>query len=96
MMTHAMASIVVAHPGWWGHAWHAWGPGGGWIWGPGSGWLWGPLVLALCVAAIWFTRRGREPHRHPGADQARAILAERYARGEISRDEYRERLDDLE
>jgi uncharacterized membrane protein len=31
----------------------------------------------------------------PGADRARAILAERFARGEISRDEYRERLDDL-
>jgi uncharacterized membrane protein len=28
--------------------------------------------------------------------RAEQILAERYARGEISRDEYRERLDDLE
>ena len=85
MMAPSMASIVFAHPGWWGHAW-----------GPGGGWMWAPFILALCVAAIWFTLRGREPHSHPGIDRARAILAERYARGEISRDEYRKRLDDLD
>jgi hypothetical protein len=46
--------------------------------------------------ARWFTLHGHEPHSHPGVDRARAILAEWYARGEISRDEYRERLDDLD
>jgi uncharacterized membrane protein len=33
---------------------------------------------------------------HSSTARAAQILAERYARGEISRDEYRERLDDLE
>jgi putative membrane protein len=96
MLTAYIATSVFTHPGWWGHAWSAWGPAGGWLWGPSGGWLWGALLLALCVAAIWLALRGRAPHSHPGIDRARAILAERFARGEMSRDEYRERLDDLD
>jgi putative membrane protein len=51
--------------------------------------------LALVAAAIWFVVRGRGPAMRSGTARAEQILAERYARGEISRDEYRERLDDL-
>lgn len=91
MMSHSIMGIVAAHPwGGWGHAWYAWGPGGGWPW------LWGPLLLALCAVTIWLLVRGRGPADRSNTSLAEQILAERYARGEISRDEYRERRDDLE
>ncbi|HYZ97285.1 MAG TPA: SHOCT domain-containing protein [Acidimicrobiales bacterium] len=64
-------------------------------WDDGPGWfvvfpfLWIALV-AFLVFAIWRWRRGGPPGRsEPGA---RSVLGERYARGEISADEYRERL----
>lgn len=65
-------------------------------------WLW-PLVplfwlLVFLLFARLFLWRGRggpwASYRQPGPD-ARAILAERYARGEISHEEYRERLSHL-
>jgi putative membrane protein len=49
------------------------------------------LWIGVIVTAIWFfTRRKR---RWYGSDHAKAILAERFARGEISVDEFRERLE---
>jgi putative membrane protein len=65
-------------------------------------WLW-PLVPLLWLLVFfvvlrfffWRGRRGPWAYGYSGPD-ARAILAERYARGEISYDEYRERLGHLE
>jgi putative membrane protein len=67
---------------------HEWGPGGWWPVFP-LFWLllWGVLIFAL------FRFRGRWGWRH-GAS-AESVLAERYARGEISEDEYKERLNVL-
>ena len=45
---------------------------------------------------LFFWRGRRGPWRYDHRPDARAILAERYARGEISYDEYRERLGHLE
>ncbi|HYZ20283.1 MAG TPA: SHOCT domain-containing protein [Gaiellaceae bacterium] len=53
------------------------------------------LWLALIGLVIWFVVRRMRPATPDGLDQARGILAERYARGEISGDEYRERLEQL-
>jgi putative membrane protein len=84
--------MVLAAPRW-GHM----GDGG---WGDGR-WIWGPLLmigwLALAVIVTWFlvrsfndrTAAAREP---AGAGRARDILAERYAMGELSTEEYDERL----
>jgi putative membrane protein len=71
---------------------HMWG-GHGWMW------LWGTLmmlvVIAAALAGVWLVVRGsRHPEPRPG-ERARDILAERYARGELTADEYRERLDTL-
>jgi putative membrane protein len=65
-------------------------------------WLW-PLVplfwflVFFLFVRLFFWRGRRGPwayaNRRP---DARAILAERYARGEITHDEYRERLGHLE
>jgi putative membrane protein len=67
------------------HDWnHGWWP------------LWPLLWLGLLVTVVWlFTRRHWTAARQNGTDRARDILAERYARGEITSDEYRERLEQL-
>jgi putative membrane protein len=71
----------------WGHM-DGWG--GGWMW------LWGTLIMlswvAVIAAAVWLVARSLGVSR---PNRAREILDERYARGELSTDEYRERLDQL-
>jgi putative membrane protein len=62
------------------------------------GWwvLWPLLWLAVLGAVVWFVaRRHRGGGGPSGTDRAREILAERFARGELSADEYRERLGQL-
>jgi putative membrane protein len=72
---------------WWGHM-DGWG--GGWMW------LWGTLMMlswvAIIAAAVWFLSRSRDGTR---PSRAREILDERYARGELTTEEYRERLEEL-
>jgi putative membrane protein len=60
---------------------------------------WGALMLILLVVLIGFgvwavvrSTHNRGPHPH---DRAREILAERLARGEITPEEYRERVEHL-
>ena len=69
-----------------------------------AGWmgLWGVAMVALFVVLlVWLVRaasgkqRGATaPQSHP-SDRAREILAERYARGELTTEEYRERSEQL-
>jgi putative membrane protein len=66
--------------------WHR----GGFWWIP-VGLLW----VVVLAAAIWFVARHFRPREDSGIDRARGILAERYARGEVGVEEYRERLDEL-
>ena len=70
-----------------------WDRGGGWWW------LFGTLMMlgwiALVGLAIWWvvrTTQGRQPEPF---ERAKEILAERYARGELTTDEYRDRVDAL-
>jgi putative membrane protein len=51
--------------------------------------------IALVTLGVWLVMRRMRPSDASGLDSARRILAERYARGEISGDEYRERMDQL-
>ena len=47
-------------------------------------------IAVLAVVPWWFRRRGGAAwRREPGGQ---SVLGERYARGDISADEYRERL----
>jgi putative membrane protein len=64
---------------------HAWRNHGAW-WFP-----FGLLWIVVLGALIWFVVRNARPREGSATD----ILAERYARGELSSDEYRERLDEL-
>lgn len=54
--------------------------------------LW--LLLAAFVVVL-FWRRGRGSGPDDGGDSPRRILGERFARGEINANEYRERLAQL-
>jgi putative membrane protein len=57
-------------------------------WWPGLGFLW--IVVIWSAVAFFFWRR-RGWRRDPSVS-GEAVLGERYARGEITEDEYRERL----
>ena len=76
-----------------------WGMMGGW----GYGWgvahmiIWVVIVIAIIVGIVWLVRSLSAkddrvlPRRRAGLD----VLEERYARGEINRDEYLEKKRDL-
>lgn len=83
--------FLIAATDYWGHM-DGWG--GGWMW------LWGGLMMLFFVAAVavvvWAVLRAGQPAPpQPPSDRAREILAERYAKGELTTDEYRERVDAL-
>jgi putative membrane protein len=84
-MLYALTPLL-AHTGGW-HDGNGWHDGHWWIVFPIL-WL---LLAALAVA--YFARRSH--HAHDCGDPARRILGERFARGEISADEYRDRLSQL-
>ena len=67
----------------------------------GGMWVWGSLMMLFFAAVVglvvWAVVRGGHPSQPPvvSGDRARAILAERFARGELDTAEYHERLDAL-
>jgi putative membrane protein len=84
-MDTTMLALVLAD-----YVGHMNGDGWGWMWIPGLVFM---LVVAIAaVAAVVMLARGNQPGRGPGP---REILAERYARGELSTEDYHERLDEL-
>jgi putative membrane protein len=53
------------------------------------------LVIAAIVIAVIYTSRAVSPSRGAVTSNARSILEERFARGEIDEDEFRRRLTTL-
>jgi putative membrane protein len=51
------------------------------------------LWAGLIATVVWFATRGARPPERSGVERARDVLAERYARGELTTEEYRERLE---
>lgn len=79
---------------WWGNGW---GPAS-WGWFTLLHIVWWLLVVTGLVVLVLRglgnglgTGLGRRRGWHPAGDRAMEILRERYARGEISREEYEER-----
>ncbi len=67
--------------------------GRGFAGGPGSWWIVFPLLwLVLGTIAVVAIFRFRGAWRRPVGASAEDVLSERYARGQIGEDEYRERL----
>lgn len=64
-----------------------WGHMSGWGWGwMAFGWL---FMLSLVVLVVWFVGRISSPS--PGKPDPEEILTDRFARGEMSREEFEER-----
>ncbi len=82
-----------------------WGPGFGWGWMIFGGLMmllfWGILIALVFLAIRAFTRSGGWQSRDAGGPQARgddhalAILKERYAKGEIDKEQYERMRSDL-
>lgn len=87
-MMHLITSAMLAHHDGFGHmtGWDGWG----WMWIMGTVVV-GGIIVAVLLASI-ANRNDSTRRREPGP---RDVLAARYARGEISTDEYHERLDGL-
>ena len=73
------------HPMWW-----MWGFGGV-VMMLGMLIFWAVIITAIVIAVRWLVRDGRGER----PDNALQILRERYARGEINRDEFEARKQDL-
>ena len=87
-------SSAVAQPyGRWGMM-DGWGGWGGWIMPfHGLGLLFWIVVIA---AMVWLVRSFRRPNeRGEGANAGLDVLEQRYARGEINRDEYLQKKHDI-
>lgn len=101
-MTVAVRLATDALADRWGHG-DGWGPMNGMMdgWGGGWMWLWWLLLLAgiitLIVVAVLAMTRGFSSRnaRDGGRSTARDVLDERYARGELTTEEYHERLTEL-
>jgi putative membrane protein len=66
-------------------------------WDHGGFW-WLPFTVLWVVvlgAAIWVVVGNVRRRERSGVERASDVLAERYARGELTGEEYRERLDEL-
>ena len=76
-----------------------WRVGGGWHDGMGAGdWIVVSVMMLLFWAVVvggivWLVRGGRAGHPRVSGDRARQILDERFARGEMTEEEYRQRRD---
>jgi len=71
--------------------WGMWG-----VWGIGMMLMmfvfWGAVIVGIVLAIRWLVNQGRETHR---ADAAVDILRQRYARGEINKEEFEAKRRDL-
>ena len=84
---YTLPLLYHEHDGPWDSEW--W-----WAWRLGMFLFW---ILVLAVVFFCFRRWGWgwRHHEPTPLERAQGILAERFARGEISAEEYRERLDQL-
>jgi putative membrane protein len=91
-----MRIVEAMHIGWRRYDWDT-GTGmmGGWYW---SGWMgaivmlliWALIIAGLALLIRWLLSAGRKKE-----DSALETLRQRYARGEISREEFQEKKKDL-
>lgn len=81
---------------------YGWGPGVHPMWGMWGVWgigmmlmmlvFWGVIIVGFVLGIRWLMTQGREPRR---TDAALDILRQRYARGDISKEEFEGKKEDL-
>ena len=101
LMAVLALTMPIPHPGWaqervyeWGWGMHPmsslWG-----IWGMVMMLMmlvfWGVVISGFVLGIRWLARQGREPKSDPALE----ILRQRYARGEINKEEFEARTRDL-
>ena len=71
--------------------------GMGGFFGMGVGWLWWILIIVLIVVIVWVVlqRNRNNQIQAPKNESALETLEKRYANGEISTEEYREKKREL-
>ncbi len=91
-----MPTLVAAQPG----PGYGYGPHMMWAGSGGLGMIFGPLIMILVLAPVlavavylvrWLGGPWHGPHRTPPPPTPVDILKERFARGEIDKDEFEER-----
>jgi len=86
-------------PGWGGHMMYGWG---GWLGGPFMIIIWILLIVAGIALIKWLFAASKKDQPTPlsfpaqGHDRSLAILRERYAKGEINKEEYQAMKADLD
>jgi putative membrane protein len=70
--------------------WHGWGMGGGWMF---MIILWGLVIAAIVAVIVSFTRKSAGNGR--SSDSATEILKKRYAKGEITKEQYENMKKDI-
>jgi putative membrane protein len=73
---------------------YPYGPHHGGYGGWGYGWIYGIIGLVIFLAILYFLFRNAETQKRD--DRPLEILKERYAKGEISREEFEEARKELE
>lgn len=58
--------------------------------------FWVLIIGGVALLVVWLFRQGQPAPSHPGGSQALNILQERYARGEITREQYEQMRRDIE
>jgi putative membrane protein len=64
-------------------------------WGMGWGWIIGLAVIVLIIWLIVKITNQNDNQRQLGGKSAFDILKEKYAKGEISKEEYKEKRNDI-
>jgi putative membrane protein len=76
-----------------------WGMMGGYGYGPIGMIVWFVILIAIVALVVWLVRSFTGPGMHHLAPPRRSggldVLEERYARGEINRDEYLQKKKDI-
>ena len=65
-------------------------------WGMGFGWIIGIVILVVVILLVINATRNQTGQTNSGSKSPLDILKERYAKGEIDKDEFEQRKKDLE